>query len=49
MGAGLKSPTVDVAAVVDEFLGGGEVVLRGFQRVRLGAEDEAGAMEVDVG
>ena len=35
-----------VAAVVDEFLGGGEVGLRGLPRVRLLAEEEAGAVEV---
>src|SRR5687768_11581327 len=38
-----------VAAVADEFLGGGEIVMRGFPRVRFLAEKEAGAVEVDVG
>ena len=38
-----------VAAVVDEFLGGGEVGLRRFTRVRFLAEEEAGTVEVDVG
>lgn len=36
-----------VAAVVDEFLGGGEVGLRGFQRVGFLAEEEAGTVEAD--
>jgi hypothetical protein len=38
-----------VAAVVDKFLGGGEVVLRGFPRVRFLSEEEASAVKVDVG
>src|SRR5438445_6036993 len=40
-----------VTARVDEFLGGGEVVLRTKPsfRIFLLAEEEAGAMEVDVG
>lgn len=38
-----------VAALVDEFPGGGEIVLRRFPRVRVLAEEEAGAVQVDVG
>ena len=48
-----------VAAIVDEFLGGGQIVLGRFPRVRFRAEEEAGlpagcpgqagAVEVDVG
>src|ERR1039458_5372755 len=38
-----------VAAVVDEFLGSGEIVLRRFPRVRFLTEEEAGAVKVDVG
>jgi hypothetical protein len=37
-----------VATVVDEFFGGGEVGLRGFPRVRFLAEEEAGAVKVDI-
>lgn len=36
-----------VAAIVDEFLGGGDVVLRGFPRVRFLAEEEAGTVQVN--
>jgi len=37
-----------IAAVVDEFLGVGEVVLRGFPWVRILTEEEAGAVEMDI-
>ena len=41
--------TAMVTTFVNEFLGGGEVVLRGFPRVRLLAKEKASAVEVDVG
>jgi hypothetical protein len=42
LGVGEFFVAVVVAAVVDEFLGGGEVGLRGFPRVRLLAEERRG-------
>jgi hypothetical protein len=38
-----------IAAVVDEFLSGGEVGLRGLSRVRFFAKEESGAVKVNVG
>ncbi|MDZ4341551.1 MAG: hypothetical protein U1E51_03835 [Candidatus Binatia bacterium] len=38
-----------IAAVVDEFLGGRKVVLRGFSRERFLAEKEAGTLKVNAG
>jgi hypothetical protein len=37
-----------IAAGVDEFLGSGEIILRGFPRVSSLAKEEASAIEVDI-
>jgi hypothetical protein len=38
-----------VAAIVDEFFGSSKIVLRRFPWIRFPSEEEAGAVEVDVG
>jgi len=49
LGVGKLFVAAMVAAFINEFLGSGEIVLGRFPRVRFLAEEEAGAVEVDVG
>jgi hypothetical protein len=49
LGVGKFLVAAVVAAIVDDFLGGGEIVLGRFPRVRFLAEEEAGAVKVDAG
>jgi hypothetical protein len=48
LGVGEFFVTAVVAAIVNEFLGGGEIILRRFPRVKFLAKEKACAVEVDV-